>query len=476
MNNTWAHNEFKTINLGDQRLNNRLIKLSEDFINSPESPINQSCEDWAATKAAYRFFQNESISYKKITHSHVNATLERCNEYPEVLTIQDTTYFTYSQHKKTIGLCPLSKNRGKHKKDIYTLGLIMHSTLALSLDGLPLGIVDQKIYSRPEESEERKELKKRTHNIALPIEEKDSYRWIESLQQTNTLFQSQQVKPITICDREADIFDFFHVAEDLKIKVVVRASHNRKVNKSSIYSEVTGEELWSYMKKKRVKGSIELEIPAKKNQSKRIAICNVRFSRVSCTPPQNHPNKKELSKQFLYAIYLSEKKCPKDVTPIDWMLLTNISIETFDHAIEKIEWYCLRWRIETFHKILKSGLKVEACRLQTANRLIRYLSVMSIVAWRIFWLTIVSRVSPQASCCLFLDEEEWKILYVMYNKNKSLPKRPPTINQCVRWIAIFGGFLARKQDGEPGITHVWRGLKSFTKILEGAALGRHTYG
>ena len=183
MNHTWAHNEFKTINLGDQRLNNRLIKLSEDFINSPTSPINQSSENWAATKAAYRFFQNESISYNDITHSHIMATLERCNEYTEVLAIQDTTYFTYSHHKKTIGLCPLLKNRGKHKKDIYTLGLIMHSTLAINPDGLPLGIVNQKIYSRPEESEERKELKKRTHNITIPIEEKDSYRWIESLQQ-----------------------------------------------------------------------------------------------------------------------------------------------------------------------------------------------------------------------------------------------------------------------------------------------------
>ena len=476
MNHTWAHNEFKTINLGDQRLNNRLIKLSEDFINSPTSPINQSSENWAATKAAYRFFQNESISYKDITHSHAKATLERCNEYTEVLAIQDTTYFTYSHHKKTIGLCPLSKNRGKHKKDIYTLGLIMHSTLAINPDGLPLGIVNQKIYSRPEESEERKELKKRTHNITIPIEEKDSYRWIESLQQTNAVFKSLKAKPITICDREADIFDFFHVAEDLETKVVVRASHNRKVNKSSTYSEATGEELWTYMKKKRAKGCIGLEIPVQNNQPERIAICNVKFSRVTFTPPHNHPNKKELSKLFLYAIYLSEKKCPKDATPIDWMLLTNISIETFDHTIEKIKWYCLRWRIEVFHKVLKSGLKVEDCRLQTANRLIRYLSVMSIVAWRIFWLTIVSRVSPQASCCLFLDKEEWKILYVMYNKNKPLPERPPTINQCVRWIAMFGGFLARKKDGEPGITHVWRGLKSFTKILEGAALARYTYG
>jgi len=230
------------------------------------------------------------------------------------------------------------------------------------------------------------------------------------------------------------------------------------------------------MKKKRIKGSIDIKIPKQNKQPERIAICNVRFSNITLTPPHNHLNKKERSKINLFAIYVSEKKCPKDVVPIDWMLMTNISIGTIDHAIEKIKWYCLRWRIEVFHKVLKSGLKVENCRLKTADRLIRYLSVMSIVAWRIFWLTLVSRIAPDASCMLFLSIVEWKILYRIYNKKKSFPKKPSTINQCVRWIAMLGGFLARKNDKEPGITHVWRGLKSFTKILEGAALARDIYG
>ena len=124
----------------------------------------------------------------------------------------------------------------------------------------------------------------------------------------------------------------------------------------------------------------------------------------------------------------------------------------------------------------RTGLKVEDCRLQTADRLIHYLSVMSIVAWRIFWLTLVSRVSPNISCEIFLGTDEWKILYARYNKNKPIPKHPPTLRQCVRWIARFGGFLGRESDGEPGITHVWRGLKKYANILEGVALARDIYG
>jgi hypothetical protein len=187
MNEKWAENELASVDLGDKRLNDRLITLSKDFVKSPESPINQSCKDWASTKAAYRFFRNESVDYR-----------DRCKEYSSTLAIQDTTYLTYSNHEKTIGLCALTKNRGKHKENIYTLGLIMHSTFAVSLDGLPLGLINQKIYSRPEETEERKELRKRTHNNALPIEEKDSYRWLESLKNTAAAFQHVSTRPVTV--------------------------------------------------------------------------------------------------------------------------------------------------------------------------------------------------------------------------------------------------------------------------------------
>lgn len=145
-------------------------------------------------------------------------------------------------------------------------------------------------------------------------------------------------------------------------------------------------------------------------------------------------------------------------------------------ALEKISWYCLRWRIEVFHKILKSGLKVEDCRLSTSERLIRYLSVMSIVAWRIFWLTIISRITPNITCSLFLNEMEWKILFLKFNKNKMLPEKSPSLNQCIIWIAQLGGFLNRKNDGVPGITYIWRGLKKFSNILEGAEIMKDTYG
>lgn len=478
MSENWVSKEFHLTNLGDQRLNKRLSMLTERFSKSPESPINQACENWAETKAAYRFFQNDSISYREITKSHIEATKQRCSEFSTILAIQDTTYFNYSDHPETKGLCPLSRNKGKHKKDIVTLGLIMHSTLAVSTDGLPLGVIDQKIYSRPELSKEKKELKKNTHNNALSIEDKDSFRWLESLKNCNNTFITKSTKIITVCDREADIYDFFLLADHLKSSVLVRANHNRKINKKSPFSEITGEELWNLVKRIKCKGTIKIKIPKQKDRAARTATCHIKFSEINMTPPRNHLGikTKKLPTLKLYAIYVSEINCPKDAEPIDWILLTNIPIQNIYQALEKIEWYCLRWRIETWHKIIKSGLKVEDCRLSTSERLIRYLAVMSIVAWRIFWITLLSRVTPNVPCYLFLNDLEWKILFSKLNHGKNIPGHPPTVKQSVIWIARLGGFLARKGDKEPGITYVWRGLKKFSAILEGVELAKKIYG
>ncbi len=232
------------------------------------------------------------------------------------------------------------------------------------------------------------------------------------------------------------------------------------------------------MKKKKVQGVIKVMIPEQEKKPARLATCLVRFSEFKLTPPRNHIKLRteELPALSLYAIHVTEKNSSKGVDPIDWMLLINLPVFNYEEALEKIKWYCLRWRIEVLHKILKSGLKVEDCRLSTAERLIRYLALMTIVAWRIFWVTLVARVAPNVSCLLFLNDMEWKILFSKFNSQNKIPERAPSVKECVNWIAQLGGFLARKSDKDPGITHIWRGLKKFENILEGVELARNIYG
>ncbi len=473
----WANSEFAGVDLGDKRLNDRLITITTQFASSTESPINQACGGWADTKAAYRFFQNDNISYKDIVGHHAIATKNRFDNENVILAIQDTTYYNYTDHKKTKGLGILSRFTGKYKKDIITSGLYMHTTLAVTVEGLPLGILDQKITAREVLPKDIVEKKKKSHNIALPIEEKESIRWLDSMRVSASLFEDQDKKVVTIADREADIYDLFLLADEIDTHYLIRASHNRKINKSAIHSEISGEYLWDFMREKKIEGKIQVKVPAKENQRKRIANCNVKIGKFKVRPPRNFKGSQSKNTELtVYSVQVVEDNSPKGACKIDWILHTNIPIHNYNDAIEKVKWYCLRWRIEIYFKVIKSGFNVERCRLETADRLIRYLAVVSIVAWRVFWLTLISRSSPDRHVSDFLTEDEWKVLFVKFNPASKIPKRSPSLRTITIWIARLGGFLARKGDGSPGITHIWRGIEKLAYMMEGMRISKNIYG
>lgn len=467
----WAKEEFDGIILGDKRLSDRLIKITNQFISSTESPINKACGNWSGTKAAYRFFQNNSVDYKDIINHHSQVTRTRANNEDVVLAIQDTSYFNYSHHPKTQGLGILSRFTGKYKKDILTKGLYMHSTLAINTDGLPLGLLDQKITAREVLSDEKIAVKKRSHNIALPIEEKESIRWLNSMRKTASIFENENKKIVTIADRESDIYDLFLLAQELDTHYLIRASHNRKINKSAIHSENSGEMLWEYMGKQQTKGEVLVNVPKTEKLAKRVAKCAIKFGKIKVLPPRSFKgNKAQKLELTVFTIQVVETEPPKGVNSIEWVLHTNIPILNYENAIEKIKWYCLRWRIEVYFKVIKSGFNVENCRLLTAERLIRYLAVISVVAWKVFWLTMVSRTSSFTTVSELLEDDEWKILFAKFNPGIQIPTEPPKLKKVICWIAQLGGFLARKGDGSPGITHIWRGLQKLFDMVKGARI------
>lgn len=473
----WAKSEFDGINLGDKRLNERLVKITNQFISCTESPINQACNSWADTKAAYRFFQNDNIEYKDIAHHHAQVTKNRLDNESVVLAIQDTTYYNYTDHPKTKGLGVLSKFTGKYKKDIITSGLYMHATMAINTDGLPLGLLDQKIAAREVLPSDKVDIKKRSHNIALPIEEKESIRWLDAMRASVSLFENKDKMVVTIADREADIYDLYLLADEIGTHYLVRASQNRKVNKSAIHSDTTGEMLWDFMSKQEVIGTLQINVPAKDNQPKRTATCNVKAAKINVLPPRHFKgDKSRVTELVLHSIQVEEIDPPNEDCKIDWVLHTNIPINNYEDAIEKVRWYCLRWRIEIYFKVIKSGFSVERCRLETADRLIRYLAVISIVAWRVYWLTLVSRTAPNGLASDFLSEDEWRILFARFNPTARIPMHPPSLREITVWIAQLGGFLARKRDGSPGITHIWRGLTKLADMVVGIRCYAKIYG
>jgi hypothetical protein len=473
----WAADEFDKVDLGDKRLDSRLVKLCDSLSDSPESPINQACEDWHETKAAYRFFQNEHVEVDKIMAAHRDKTSARATNHGTILALQDTSYLIYTNHPKTKGLGNISMKKGKNIDKIYSHGLVMHTCFAVTTEGTPLGLLDQKIFARElrPDHERRSTGGKSVHDV-LAVEEKESYRWIEALEASSKTATESQI--VTVCDRECDFYDFFKAAEKSGSAVLVRASQNRTINRDSRYAKKNVARLWSHMASQPEAGSYTVEICEVKQtrhcagRTARKAELGIKFGAFIMNPPRNNPKHKTevLPDLQMCAIYALEKDPPEGEDPVEWMLLTNQSVATFEEACERVRWYRLRWRIEMYFKVLKSGFRVEACRLGTADRLIRYLTVMSIIAWRLFMITLIARTNPSLPCSQFLSKQEWTVLAAKSSRTCSPPTASPTLAEAIVWIAKLGGYLARKSDGPPGTLALWRGWKRLTDLTEGWCL------
>lgn len=455
-NENWAAIEFKNANIGDKRLNERLVMIASAFANAPTGSIPQACGSWNTTKATYRFLDNKKVEDKKIMQTHISATEKRLQHLPEkttILAIQDTTQLDFTRHPATGGLGILS--------DPFHHGLFYHPTLLFTTDKVPLGIIDQQVWKRAEEDFGKKYDRKN-----LPVCEKESQKWLNSLEKTAQIQQKMpHLRIVNVGDREADVFDLFHLAYSSEVDILVRAAWNRCVDHPEKY-------LWDHMETVPVSGQVSITVPRKKGQPKREATLAIRYDKISLKPPRHRRQEKGIKSLTLWAVWALETDPPDGVEPISWMLLTTIPVTSFDDALEKVQWYACRWQIEIFFKILKSGCRIEDRQLQSGERIQRCLALDAIIAWRVLFLTMVPRNIPNMPCDVLLEIEEWQSLYCFINKTKNPPSKPPTLSEAVRMIAKLGGFLGRKHDGYPGPMVIWRGLQRLSDIAAIWALSR----
>jgi len=220
-----------------------------------------------------------------------------------------------------------------------------------------------------------------------------------------------------------------------------------------------------------ISGHITITVPRKKGQPHREAKLFIRYDKISLKPPR-YRCKEKLKPVTIWAVWAHESDAPDGVEPISWMLLTTMPVHSFEEALEKVQWYTCRWQIEIFFKILKSGCRIEEIQLATAERIKRCLALYAIIAWRVLFLTMVSRSIPKMPCDVLLELEEWQALYCFTNQTKTPPSKPPTLMEATRMIAKLGGFLGRKSDGHPGPTVIWRGLQRLGDISSVWSLAR----
>ena len=447
----WAQHEFAAVDFGDKRLNKRLIKIAQDFAKQPEASIPKAAGTWAATKASYNFYNNQRVTDELILSSHIQATIERMNHQPVVLCVQDTTALNFTTHPDTKGLGTIGSQQDR------TIGIMVHDTLAFTPQGVALGLIDLQSWTRPIEQYGKKVDRKNK-----PIDQKESNKWLTSFQATSQIKrQLPDTLVVNISDRESDIYEYFELATrtDERAEALVRASHNRLVDHPEKY-------LWDVMANQQVSGTLTIEVPRQKNRPKRQAELSIRFAKVTLKRPDSIATPNMPESIPVWAILAEEMNPPDHVEPICWLLLTSIPLHSFDEAVEKVQWYTIRWQIELFHKVLKSGCKTEQRQLQTAEKLIKCLTLDAIIAWRILLLTRLGREVPNLPCSVVFEEYEWKALYRYIHHTTELPDKEPTLQQAIRMVAQLGGFLGRKGDGEPGSTTIWRGMMRLRDIAD----------
>jgi hypothetical protein len=444
----WAAKEFKEIELGDQRRKKRLIQLAEQRGKRPNASIAVSCENRAGMKAAYRLFDNEGVGAEAILEGHYQSSIERARKERIVLAVQDTTYLNYSHHPATIGLGYL--------QDLHMRGMLMHSTLLVTPERTPLGLIDQQVWARKAEDFKVKGKQRARQRT----EEKESQKWLVSLEVTAHAQKQleEQTHLINVGDSEADVYDLLHKAIALQQDLLVRAAYDRNVDHAE-------KRLRAYLQNQDVAGEITIQVPRRPTKPARATRLEVRFAPVNLCPPTSR-YKEQLPKLAIWGIHTREIDVPPGEEALHWLLLTTLPITNFDQATTGLAWYTCRWVIETYHKILKSGCRVEDRQFRDAENLQRYLALDAVVAWRVLFLIMLARDVPDLACTTVLETYEWQALYCFLHKSNQPPSTVPSLQQAVFWIARLGGFLGRKRDGNPGPISLWRGLQRLSDIAE----------
>ncbi len=447
----------------DERLGKRLGVLLGQFADGTAESVPLACQDWANTKAAYRFFANDRVTEADILAGHFRSTRERfAGVKGAVLVLHDTTQLSY--RRENIGLLHKGRRDRAHPQGHPLCGLSLHSSLVLTPAGLPLGLAAVKFWTR-QAFKGTNALKRKINPTRVPITEKESLRWLLNLQHATALL-GEPARCVHVGDRESDIYELFCAARDAGTHFLIRSCANRRAEDSRTRLETEMAEV-------AVKGTHRVEVRDQNGQSAE-AVLELRYRRVLLLPPV--AKQKQYQPVEVTAIYAQERGTPKNRDRIEWKLLTDLPVDTPAEVIEKLRWYALRWKIEVFHKILKSGCRVEASGLRTAERLVRLVAVCCILSWRIFWMTMINRTRPQASPALALTPSELDLLDQLFAAPPGGVLPPRTLGLYIGRIAQLGGHLARARDPAPGTIVIWRGLARLNDLSFGYALGRRFVG
>lgn len=438
----WAEEEVQTANLEDQRLNKRLALLLEQLGEHPQLSIPAACGGWKETMGAYRFFNNAKTTFEKILAPHRDATIERMKSSPIVLLAQDTT-----EDDKNICLGP--KGLGT-LKDVEKHLRRLHPTVAFTPSRICLGVVKASYWPREIPSQ-------RSERLHKGVDEKESRHWLESYQDSCALqAQMPDTLLINLADREGDIYEWFAEYHDyapaVRAQWIVRAAQNRVLASPENGTKC----LWAAVEQAPVLGYSEVNVKPRPNRTARLAHITLRAITVTLKPPKRIGYR--LPELTINAVLAREDAPPSGVERLEWLLLTSLPIDCFEQAATIVMWYAVRWCIEVYFHVLKSGCQIKRLHLETEDRLLPCLALYMVIAWRVLFTLMLGRTTPDMDCEIIFDPQEWRAAYIVV-KLCPPPLTPPRLGEVILLVASLGGYLGRKHDGPPGAKAMWIGLQ-----------------
>jgi len=453
----WAADELREINLGDLRLNRRYIDIVDACAANIHESLPTAMGTPAACKGLYRLFDHDHVSASCLLKPHQFATRERARTAGWVLLIQDTTSYDFTSHKHMTDLGWMEHTGCR--------GLFVHSTLAVSVEGVPLGLLAFDSWTRETPKRETGTGGRARGNT--PTDEKESQRWLDGLATSQRLI-APRVTTVTIADREADFYDLFRAPRRDNAHLLIRARFDRLVADEVALATTQ----WAAVRATPVAATVILDVPrqhkgaqTKRTRQARLAI---HYTTLTVAAPDYKPG----PSLTLQHILVEEIDPPAGETPICWRLLTTLPISSPEVAKLYVEWYTYRWLIERYHYVLKSGCAVEELQFRSRKRWECAFVTYSIVAWHLMRLHYHARTQPDANCEEVLTTAEWQVAMQVATPSQPVPSHPPTLQHAVRLIARLGGYRGRKCDGEPGIKALWCGWRRLQLLVQGYQLAR----
>lgn len=412
----WAENEFGGAPLGDARLSKRLVNVAGAKGQVPDRAFSGVAKgDWAAVKAYYRMIdqpEGSAINLPSILAPHRRRTVRRMMGQKTVLCVQDGSDLNYTNLDRCKDLGEIGANQTGAK----SRGLHLHSTLALAPNGLPLGVLRAQCAAPQGQSPEDER-----PTFAIPIEEKKTFMWIEHHRDLVELASEMpQTRLIDVCDREADLFELFdEQRQNPRVDLLVRAKHNRNITEEPF-------KVFAAVRQAPVQGRVRVHIArqsarvkrskqkARPNRPGRTSDMAVRSMRVHLRPARYHADKEPIELAVVHAL---EENPPAKAKAVEWFVLTTLDITSAADAEQCLRWYCLRWRIEDWHRVLKSGCRIEDLAHESAERLRRAIAINLVIAWRIMLMTLLGRETPELPAEVLFSDIELRVLHAWAKKN-----------------------------------------------------------